>query len=119
MALSNPLRHFRELNDGLLEFVALVVFRGVGYALGALRHSGIAQARSVLGERAHDLDDLGVFRREFCVLDRIDALTKADDEIIDVLSEINDVFLGRPNRRLSFEHAAGVIGQHLAKLERS
>lgn len=118
MALADALGDFGELDDGLLQLVSLVVSSHPGDIRGSDRHARIAQPLGLAREAERQLGELGGFSGELRILDRVDALRETDHETIDGSCQLGDVFPGRTDRWLSFQHTSIVIGRDRPKLER-
>jgi hypothetical protein len=117
MTAPNPLNEVGELEDALSHRFDLSIFRGGRYRPGSLRHQRITESLRVRREQSRVGSDFTDAVREFRILDFIDSLTQCDDEAVDVLGQFGDVFLGRADGRLAFEHGGKHIGPSQSKLE--
>jgi hypothetical protein len=117
MPSTDALGEVGQVDDCVLQLVGFFIFGRHRDAPCTERHARIAQSFGIIRKHASDRCDVGPARGEFGVLDRVDSLGEGDHEPIEIFGQFGNVFLGRSNRWLVFEHRAGVIGWCPTKLE--
>lgn len=117
MPASNALYEIGELEDALLHGIGLLVLCRLSGAPRDLCQIGIPETFGFGRERKRERCDIPDAAGEFRILDLVDPFREMDDETIDFPCQFGNVFLGRPDRRLEFEHDELNIGPSDSKLE--